>query len=55
MPAWVRDYVLVHELAHLVHPDHGADFWRLVAGYKHMERAKGYLLAKGYELNDETS
>jgi hypothetical protein len=55
MPAWVRDYVLIHELAHLVHPDHGADFWRLVAGYKHMERAKGYLLAKGYELNDETS
>ena len=53
MPAWVRDYVLVHELAHLVYPDHGADFWRLVAGYKHMERAKGYLLAKGYEFNDE--
>jgi predicted metal-dependent hydrolase len=55
MPAWVRDYVLVHELSHLVYPDHGADFWRLVAGYKHTERAKGYLLAKGYELNDQTS
>jgi predicted metal-dependent hydrolase len=54
MPAWVRDYVLIHELAHLVHHGHDADFWATVAKYRHMERAKGYLLAKGYELNDET-
>jgi hypothetical protein len=24
------DYVLVHELSHVRHPDHGADFWRAV-------------------------
>jgi YgjP-like, metallopeptidase domain len=24
------DYVLVHELAHVRYPDHGADFWRAV-------------------------
>lgn len=30
MPARVRDYVLLHELAHLRHPDHSAQFWALV-------------------------
>ena len=28
--AWVVDYVLVHELAHLLVPGHGPDFWALV-------------------------
>jgi predicted metal-dependent hydrolase len=46
LPAWVVDYVLVHELAHLVEPTHGPAFWRLVAGYPDAERAKGFL--EGY-------
>ncbi len=43
MPEWVIDYVLVHELAHLLVPGHGQDFWELVARYPRSERARGYL------------
>ena len=30
-PAWVRDYVLIHELMHLKRLDHSPEFWKLVA------------------------
>lgn len=43
MPEYVVDYVLLHELAHLLVPDHGASFWALLEAYPRTERARGYL------------
>jgi predicted metal-dependent hydrolase len=57
MPGYVQDYVLVHELAHLLVPGHGPDFWELVARYPRTERARGYLdgvsAAAGLTLEDD--
>jgi hypothetical protein len=33
LPAECCEYLVVHELAHLVHHNHGRDFWQLVGSY----------------------
>jgi predicted metal-dependent hydrolase len=43
MPGYVIDYVLLHELAHLIEPGHGAAFRALMATYERLERAEGFL------------
>jgi predicted metal-dependent hydrolase len=57
MPTYVLDYVLLHELAHLVNPNHDASFWALLAPYPKLERARGYLegvaAAAGLRLDED--
>ena len=43
MPQWVIDYVLLHELAHLLVAGHNAAFWRLLEAYPETGRAKAFL------------
>src|SRR3954469_23638667 len=43
MPDYVVDYVLLHELAHLLEPGHGPSFWALLDAYDKLERARGFL------------
>ncbi len=43
VPDHVLDYVLLHELAHLLVTGHGPAFWRLLASYPRLERSRGFL------------
>ncbi|MCG8925228.1 M48 family metallopeptidase [Lentzea sp. CC55] len=57
VPPWVLDYVLVHELAHLLVPGHGKDFWEWVHRYPKTERAMGFLeglsAAAGWGISED--
>jgi predicted metal-dependent hydrolase len=53
MPQYVIDYVLLHELAHLIEGDHGPAFHQLMAAYPQAERARGFL--EGWSSGTQTS
>jgi predicted metal-dependent hydrolase len=51
VPPWVLDAVLLHELAHLLHPRHDAAFRQVVARYERAADAEVFLA--GYQLGLE--
>ena len=53
MPGWVRNYVLIHEMAHLIEPNHNKRFWDIVSRYKLAERARGFLIATGLDMAEQ--
>ena len=54
LPPFVLEYVIVHELAHLLEANHGPRFWDLVSRYPGAERARGYLMAlAGEDLEED--
>lgn len=52
MPDWVFEYIVIHEICHLVHMNHSKAFWDLVRTVDpNFEQAKVWLRKNGMALN----
>lgn len=50
-PEYVADYVCIHELCHLAHPDHSPAFWELTRSFApYADEAKQWLKDRSREL-----
>lgn len=50
-PVEIIDYVIIHELGHLKHPNHSREFWQFVAGYApEYKKHRKWLRLRGKEL-----
>ena len=50
VPTWVLDSVLIHEVAHLTHPDHSRAFHLLASRYPRHDEAATFLAGYGLGL-----
>lgn len=55
VPGWVLDSVLVHEVAHLTHPDHSPAFHRLAGSYPRHKEAGVFLAGYGLGLSNASN
>ncbi|HKJ26976.1 MAG TPA: M48 family metallopeptidase [Anaerolineales bacterium] len=56
-PQWVVDYIIAHEMAHRLHPNHSKSFWQtLEKAYPKTEQARGFvkgvMFAQGRQWDD---
>ena len=53
-PQWVIDYVIAHEMAHRVHPNHSQAFWDFLKNaYPLTERARGFIKGVGFAKGED--
>lgn len=52
-PRYALDYILLHELVHLIVAGHGPDFKALLSVYPQLDRAEGYLEGRQIRLDED--
>lgn len=51
-PEWVMDYIIIHELCHIIHMDHSKNFWTEVAKFMpNYKEAIQWLKLNGHKLS----